>query len=124
LCDLARFYREAPAHACALDSRMTSLGEYLGEAGYGAAFQDDHLLPQAAAIWSASLGAIRDYPAASFIRFCENHGLLQILNRPLWRTVSSGSREYVRRLAETSAAVLRPATGVSAVRRIDGGVLL
>ena len=50
--DLLRFYREAPAHACALDSQMTSLGDYLTDRRYGRAFMDDHLLPQAAAIWS------------------------------------------------------------------------
>lgn len=125
--DLVRFYREAPGHACALDSRMTSLGDYLGEAGYGRAFQDDHLLPQAAAIWSASVGAIRDLPAAAFIRFCENHGLLQILNRPVWRTVSGGSREYVGRLCEAIAdngGRLRLGQPVRAVRRTPQGVWL
>ena len=86
LSDLVRFYREAPAHACALDANMTTLGDYLSAQGYGRAFQYDHLLPQAAAIWSASVSDIRDYPAAAFIRFCENHGLLRILDRPLWRT--------------------------------------
>ena len=103
LADLVRFYREAPLHACALDHRMTSLGDYLNAQGYGRAFQDDHLLPQAAAIWSASVNDIRAYPAAAFIRFCENHGLLKIIDRPLWRTVEGGSRAYVSRLAAAYA---------------------
>ena len=47
--DLWRFYRLAPAHACALDNSAVSLGDYLGANGYGSPFQDDHLLPQAAA---------------------------------------------------------------------------
>ncbi|MGA0604174.1 NAD(P)/FAD-dependent oxidoreductase [Caulobacter sp. KR2-114] len=126
--DLVRFYREAPGQACALDSRMTSLGDYLGEEGYGRAFQDDHLLPQAAAIWSASVGAVRDLPAAAFIRFCENHGLLQILNRPVWRTVDGGSREYVRRLTaaigESPRGALQLGDAVKAVRRGPEGVWL
>ena len=67
--DVVRFSRQAPAAACALDARMTSLGDYLGEAGYGRAFQDDHILPQAAAIWSASIDAVRELPAASFHPF-------------------------------------------------------
>src|SRR5580692_2352606 len=98
--DVVRFCKQAPSHACALDARMTSLGDYLGEAGYGRAFQDDHILPQAAAIWSASIEAVRELPAASFIRFFENHGLLKILDKPLWRTVVGGSRSYVERLTE------------------------
>jgi predicted NAD/FAD-binding protein len=96
--DLVRFCRQAPAHACTLDARMTSLGDYLGEAGYSRAFQDDHILPQAAAIWSASVDAVRELPAAAFIRFCDNHGLLKILDKPLWRTVVGGSRVYVEKL--------------------------
>ncbi|MGI9169944.1 MAG: NAD(P)/FAD-dependent oxidoreductase, partial [Caulobacteraceae bacterium] len=124
LSDLARFYREAPGHACALDAEMTSLGDYLIAQGYGRAFQDDHLLPQAAAIWSASARDIRAYPAAAFIRFCENHGLLKILDRPLWRTVEGGSRAYVSRLTAAYADKVRLGAAVKAVKRIAGGVLV
>ncbi len=121
--DLVRFSRQAPAHACGLDARMTSLGDYLGEAGYGRPFQDDHLLPQAAAIWSASVEAVRELPAAAFIRFFENHGLLNILDKPLWRTVVGGSREYVRRLA---APLADARLGVAATRvvRSPAGMLV
>jgi predicted NAD/FAD-binding protein len=124
LADLVRFYREAPAHACALDADMTSLGDYLTAQGYGRAFQYDHLLPQAAAIWSASVSDIRDYPAAAFIRFCENHGLLKILDRPAWRTVDGGSRAYVSRLAAAYADKVRLGAAVKAVTRTAGGVVV
>ncbi len=124
LADLVRFYREAPEHACALDAGMTSLGDYLTAQGYGRAFQDDHLLPQAAAIWSTSVRDIRAYPAAAFIRFCENHGLLKILNRPLWRTVDGGSRTYVSRLAAAYADRVRLGVGVAGVLRTAAGVLV
>ncbi len=76
----------------ALDAQMTSLGDYLGEAGYGQPFQDDHILPQAAAIWSASIEAVRELPGADFIRLFEYHVLLKVLNKPLGRTVGGGSR--------------------------------
>src|SRR5262249_35039588 len=90
--DLLRFYREAPRAAIAESS---SLGDYLAEGGYGAAFIEDHLLPMAAAIWSTPADRVRDYPAAAFIRFCDEHGLLRLRNRPQWRTVVGGSRAYV-----------------------------
>ena len=122
--DLVRFYREAPTHACALDARMTSLGDYLGEEGYSRAFQDDHILPQAAAIWSSSVKAIRDLPAAAFIRFCENHGLLQILDRPLWRTVDGGSRAYVSRLTAAIAETARLGRAVISIRRTPDGAFV
>ena len=122
LADLVRFYREAPLHACALHTGMVSLGDYLDREGYGAAFQDDHLLPQAAAIWSASVEDIRAYPATAFIRFCENHGLLKILGRPAWRTVEGGSQAYVQKLTEAYADKIRLGAAVTNVTRVAGGV--
>ena len=124
LSDLVRFYRDAPAHACALESGLTSLGDYLNAQGYGRAFQDDHLLPQAAAIWSTPLKDIRDYPAAAFIRFCENHGLLKLVDRPIWRTVEGGSRAYVSRLTAACAERARTGAAVVGLRRIGEGVLV
>ncbi len=91
--DLMRFYREAPKKI-PLDSTQT-LGQFLADGKYSKAFLDDHLLPFASAIWSTPAQTMLDYPAAAFIRFCENHGLLQILNRPQLRTVSGGSKSYV-----------------------------
>lgn len=110
--DLVRFYREAPAQAGRLGS--ISLGEFLDAQGYGRAFRDDHLLPMAAAIWSAPPQTLLDYPAESFIRFCENHGLLKVRDRPVWRTVKGGSQRYVEKLADPAKARFR--TGCGAVR--------
>ncbi len=122
--DLVRFYREAPNHACALDAGATTLGEYLAAQGYGRPFQDDHLIPQAAAIWSASAGDIRNYPAAAFIRFCENHGLLKIMARPIWRTVEGGSRQYVSRITEALGPGVRLDRAVVRLVRTQAGVLV
>ena len=100
LTDIRRFYREAPSDVTLLDELHTTLGDYLHTRGYSPAFRDDHLLPMAGAIWSAPPQAMLAYPAASFIRFHDNHGLLQVANRPQWRTVTGGSRAYVERLTE------------------------
>ena len=120
--DLVRFYRSAPRDAAALEAGSVSLGDYLAANGYGAAFQDDHLLPQAAAIWSAATGDIRDYPAAAFIRFCENHDLLKIVGRAPWRTVTGGSRAYVAKLTAPFVDKIRTDTPVLGVRRTPAGV--
>jgi predicted NAD/FAD-binding protein len=101
LTDIQRFYREAPTDVTLLDELHTTLGDYLDTRSYGRAFRDDHLLPMAGAIWSAPPQAMLAYPAASFIRFHDNHGLLQVSNRPQWRTVSGGSRSYVERLTQS-----------------------
>lgn len=119
--DLLRFYRNAPLELLATRDSMISLGEYLNRRGYGDAFQRDHLLPQAAAIWSASMGEIDQYPAWAFVRFFENHGLLKLKGRPLWRTVEGGSRTYVEKLTAPFAQRARLNVGAVSVRRDGSG---
>jgi len=122
--DLARFYREAPTDASLKAEARLSIGEYVQSGGYCAAFLEDHLFPQAAAIWSASVGTIREYPAAALVRFFENHGLLKILNRPQWRTVDGGSRAYVEKLTASYADRIRTGCGVRSVRRLADGAVV
>jgi uncharacterized protein len=119
--DLLRFYREAP-HA-ADDMGDISLDAYLDACGYGTAFRVDHLYPMAAAIWSTPAAKIGEYPARAFVRFCENHGLLQLVNRPLWRTLTSGSRAYVEKLAKAIPEVHTNAP-ILAVRRHSDCVVI
>ena len=119
--DLMRFYREAPSFADVGDEVM-SLGDYLDRGQYGRPFQDDHLLPMAAAIWSTPTGQVRDYPAAAMIRFCDNHGLLKVTGRPQWRTVDGGSGEYVSRLTAAYVDRVRLARGVTRIARDGTGV--
>ncbi len=120
--DLRRFYREAPRDMARLDGDLQSLGDYLAAGGYRAPFVRDHLLPMAAAIWSTPVGRVGEQPAASFIRFCDNHGLLRLRDRPVWRTVVGGSRAYVERLTASYAERIHRGRGVRAVRRGIGGV--
>ena len=119
--DLYRFYRDAPGDIARLGPQA-SLGDYLKLGGYGAAFRDDHLLPMAAAIWSAPAQAMLDYPAASFIRFNDNHGLLKLTNRPVWRTVRGGSRAYVKKLTASYAGQIRLNENIVSIRRNPDGV--
>jgi len=120
--DLRRFYRAAPRDLPTLGS--LGLGDYLDGLGCGAAFRDDHLYPMAAAIWSTPVGAIPDYPAAAFIRFCENHGLLKLRERPQWRTVAGGSRAYVVRVLADFPGGVRTACPIRAIRRDAAGFTL
>jgi predicted NAD/FAD-binding protein len=99
LSDILRFNRESQAWLDAHADDRRSLRAYLTENRYSAAFSDWYLLPMAAAIWSCPTGQMLDMPLATFIRFCRNHGLLQVFDRPQWRTVKGGGREYVRRIA-------------------------
>ncbi len=122
--DLMRFYRNAPAAAAALEDPTITLGDFLRAGGYGDAFRRDHLLPMAAAIWSAPPDRMLDYPAAAFIRFHANHGLLQIADRPEWRTVDGGSKVYVEKLTANFADRIRLDCGAVSVRRTTDGVIV
>ncbi len=116
--DTLRFNR---ASAAALPD--TTLGAYLEQERYSAEFRDWYLLPMAAAIWSCPTTAMLDYPLAGFVRFARNHGLLQILDRPQWHTVSGGGREYVQRIVGQLSDVRR-ATPVRSVLPEPDGVWL
>ncbi|MCB1498805.1 MAG: FAD-dependent oxidoreductase [Bauldia sp.] len=120
--DLVRFYRSAAQDLPELDATTVSLRDYLHVRGYGSAFRDDHLLPMAAAIWSAPTETILDFPAASFIRFFDNHGLLEFRDRPQWRTVVGGSRVYAERLTAPYRDRIRLGAAVSEIVRECGQV--
>jgi hypothetical protein len=120
--DLLRFYRAAPADMARLEVSGEALDEYLHIGGYGTALRDDHLLPMTAAIWSCAPDEAARQPAASFIRFCDNHGLLKVAGRPLWRTVRGGGQEYIARLIATFADRIHTDTEALAVQRIAAGV--
>lgn len=121
--DLVRFYRQAGREIEWLkEAEHLTLGDYLDNNGYSHAFQFDHLLPEAAAIWSSSVKHMRDYPACAFVRFFDNHGLLKLRNRPRWRTVTGGSRNYVATLRDAFDGEVRLASPVASVRSLADGV--
>ncbi len=123
LADTLRFNRESKDWLLKYPDDRRTLRKFLVAGRYSDAFADWYLLPMAAAIWSCPTGQILDMPLATFIRFCQNHGLLQIFDRPMWRTVKGGGREYVKKIAAQLSDV-RIACPVTAVSREAGGLRL
>lgn len=121
--DLERFYREASRDLPQLDPE-TTLGDYLDARGYGDAFLHDHLLPMAAAIWSAPTKTMLEHSAAAFIRFFDNHGLLRLSGQPQWRSVAGGSRTYVERMTRDLGDGLRLGAKIKGVRSSGGDVVV
>lgn len=74
------------------------LGAFLAEHGFGAAFCDWYFLPMMACIWSCPTAQMLQFPVSTMVRFCHNHGLLQITRRPQWWTVQGGARHYVEKI--------------------------
>ena len=121
--DIPRFNRLAAVEARRDPESGLSLGAYLRVHGFSREFRDWYLLPMAGAIWSCPTSEMLDYPVASFARFCLNHGLLQVANRPQWYTVKDGSREYVKRLA-AGVQEVRLGDPVLALRRLHRRVVV
>ena len=121
LADILRFNRLAKRSLETGDANHLSLGEYLVRGRFGRRLREHYLLPMAAAIWSCPTATMLEFPATSFLQFFRNHGLLDLKNRPQWRTVTGGAREYVNRLLReigTEAYSDRP---VIRVGRADTG---
>jgi uncharacterized protein len=116
MADLFRFFREARATATAELANDVSLGDWLRQRSYSDRFIHAHIVPMAAAIWSTPAADILQFPFAAFARFFDNHGLLQAYDRPPWRTVRGGSREYVARIVADTRAAFRSTQAVTAVR--------
>ncbi|MDT0502204.1 MULTISPECIES: FAD-dependent oxidoreductase [unclassified Halomonas] len=121
--EILRFNREAirAMDDGALDPAMT-LGTWLEARGFDGAFQRRYLLPMGAAIWSASLSDLRDFPLQFFVRFFRHHGLLSVNDRPRWYTLVGGSRSYIPLLTAPYAGRIRLSTPVRGIRRLGDGV--
>ena len=100
LADVLRFNRLA--NALALANRdaelMQPLADFLRQQGFSNAFRDWYLLPMLGCIWSCPTDQMLEFPLATLIRFCHNHGLIQVSDRPQWWTVAGGARQYVEKI--------------------------
>lgn len=118
--DILQFYREA--RALAGEGPEVQLHAWLRQRGFSDAFVEDHLLPMVGAVWSSTRDGVRDFPARFLARFLANHGLLQLRDRPQWRTVAGGSRTYVRAILDGFRGELRAGCAVRGIRREEHAV--
>ena len=119
--DILRFNREAPA-LLEDDEHELTLGKYLHEGGYSREFVEHYVIPMGSAIWSAEPDIMRHFPVRQFVGFFMNHGLLNVAERPQWRVIQGGSRNYVERLTAPFASRIRLNTPVQAVQRFPDHV--
>jgi predicted NAD/FAD-binding protein len=119
--DILRFNKTALPSADHLADDDT-LGDFLFDNGYSHEFVEHYLVPMAAAIWSAEPGTVLDMPVRFLVRFFENHGLLTVNNRPTWRVIKGGSKQYVDKLVAGHRDRIRLNCPVQFIRRIDDRV--
>ena len=120
--DLTRFNRLATTlaeHGTAIEQQR-GIGDFLDEHHFSDEFRDWYFLPMIGCIWSCPTDQMLRFPIATMIRFCHNHGLIQVTNRPRWYTVRGGARQYVERLLRRVPDA-RLNTPVRSVRRSPNG---
>lgn len=122
--EILRFNREAPALLEARDAERQTLGDFLESRRFGERFIHRYLFPMASAIWSASLDAIRSFPALTLIRFFDNHGLLSLSAQPTWKVVAGGSHSYVPKLIAQVSGDIHQGASIQSVHRSENGVKL
>jgi predicted NAD/FAD-binding protein len=101
-----------------------TLGEYMEAKHFGQRFREFYLYPMASAVWSTSLEKILDFPAATLIRFFDNHGMLGINTNPEWRVIKGGSNTYIKPLTAPFKERIFTGQNLLAVTRTDAGVKL
>ncbi|MEA5445768.1 FAD-dependent oxidoreductase [Gammaproteobacteria bacterium AB-CW1] len=122
--EIVRFNRIAAEWLDSGEQTSLSLGAFLKQQGFARELSERYLLPMGAAIWSAPMARILEFPARSFLAFFRNHYLLQVADRPRWKTVLGGSREYVQRVLAELGDRAMAGVAVTAVRRRSAGVLV
>ncbi len=121
--DILRFNRvtTALANANAEAAMMQPLGDFLKGQKFSNEFRDWYFLPMMGCIWSCPTDQMLQFPVATMIRFCYNHGLIQVTDRPQWWTVKGGAKHYVEKII-SGIADKRLSTPVREIRRDENGV--
>jgi predicted NAD/FAD-binding protein len=130
LAEIVRFNKLATALAeRGVEAQLAEpIGDFLDREGFGTTFRDWYFLPMIGCIWSCPTDQMLRFPIATMIRFCHNHGLIQVADRPQWHTVRGGARHYVAKLLQgiPDARLNTPVRGVKRLPPGDGrgGVLV
>jgi len=96
------------------------IGDFLARERFGSAFRDWYFLPMVGCIWSCPTDQMLRFPIGTMIRFCHNHGLIQVTDRPQWHTVRGGAKHYVQKMLQAIPDA-RLNTAVRSVRRVPPG---
>ena len=121
LADIVRFSHDADRLLADPEIDDITLDQLIEREGYSQTFADWYLIPMGDAIWSTPPDMLRGYPAGTFLRFCNNHGLLHITGKPMWRSVIDGSLTYVAAAARSFSGEVFTNEPVMRVTRLEGG---
>lgn len=116
--DILRFHKIARAS----DAKGRRVEEFLDENGFGKRFRQNFLLPLGSALWSCPSDKFSEFPMEFVLEFLQNHQMLQVCNRPVWRVIKGGSRSYVDKIVAELGKRLRLETPIERVKRVKDAV--
>ena len=119
--DVLRFNRLAAKEVLTVD-QSTTINDFLKKHKFSSHFIENYIIPMGAAIWSTAAKKTTEMPAAFYIRFFKNHGLLQVFNRPQWYVIKGGSKSYVQKIIEGFKENILLSSPVSEVVRDSDGI--
>jgi predicted NAD/FAD-binding protein len=122
LSDVLRLSRDSDRLLADPTVAELTVGQLMRREGYSEEFTDWYLIPMGDAIWSMPPGDMLDYPALTFLRFCDNHGLLHIMGKPMWLSVRGGARRYIEAASKTFSGEVFDGEPVESVVRGAAGV--
>ena len=122
--DILRFHKEAPEALANKLSDMITVDEFAATHSYSKRFIEHYLVPLGSSLWSCPAERFRKFPMLFVLDFLNNHCMLQVENRPTWRTVIGGSNQYIRPLTRGFVDRIFTRTRVTAVVRQGSGVAL
>ena len=121
--DILRFNKKGKADLANLSAEI-KLGDYLRQNNYSRSFINHYIIPMGSAIWSTKAKSMLDIPALFFIRFFNNHGLMQVKNRSGWWVIKGGSREYVKKMIAKFDSKIRLNTAVESISRSENKIII
>ena len=121
--DILRFNEEAKKVLDRTNTEYT-LGQYLQDNEYSSEFINHYIIPMGAAIWSSAPDKMMEFPAYFFIRFFNNHGMLNVNERPTWHVIKGGSNKYVEKLTKGFNDRIHLNSAVEWIKRFDDYVLV
>ncbi|NQV36927.1 MAG: FAD-dependent oxidoreductase [Candidatus Marinimicrobia bacterium] len=122
LADIIRFNKKAKTQMSM--SPQVTLGQYLEQNSFSQSFINHYIIPMGAAIWSTTAKLMMDMPALFFIKFFNNHGLLQIKDRSGWWVIKDGSKEYVKKIIEPFQERIRVKSEIKTIKRSAGKIII
>ncbi|MGY8781628.1 MAG: NAD(P)/FAD-dependent oxidoreductase [Fidelibacterota bacterium] len=122
LADIIRFNKKAKTDLSI--SPEITLGQYLNQGSFSQSFINHYIIPMGAAIWSTTGELMMDMPALFFIKFFNNHGLLQTKDRSGWWVIKDGSKEYVKKIIESFKKRIRVKSEIKAIKRAVGKIII